>query len=145
MRVFQPFLPTLITEFGCVVVGKLGTPDSLVEDRFGCEAKVKVVASITKQDSKSSDTTECYVGHVTHFRNDSLKMARQEDTEEQQEPQENKDSIAPKGSMLEAHRQVSMASSKGSGGTSDTNNEARDEAHDLEQTKEAIVQVGILS
>ena len=45
-----------------------------MEDRFGCEAKVKVVASITKQDSKSSDTTECYVGHVTHFRNDSLKM-----------------------------------------------------------------------
>ena len=128
-----------------VVVGKLGTPDSLVEDRFGCESKVKVVASITKQDSKSSDTTECYVGHVTHFRNDSLKMARQEDTEQQQEPQENKDWIAPKGSMLEAHRQVSMASSKGSGGTSDTNNEARDEAHDLEQTKEAIVQVGILS
>jgi hypothetical protein len=43
-----------------------------------------VVASIHKQDSvectkddddesKDSVTTECYIGHITHFRNDSFR------------------------------------------------------------------------
>ena len=53
----------------------------LFDDR---ETFLQVVASIHKQDSvectkeddgeaKEAVTTECYIGHVTHFRNDSFR------------------------------------------------------------------------
>ena len=58
----------------------------LIEEKVGT-GKIQVVANIQKQDSFSSDTvstkdqvvttTECYVGHVTHIRNGSLRLTQQ--------------------------------------------------------------------
>ena len=56
--------------------GEGGEMIPLIEEKVG-DQKIQVVASIQKQDSLQSDikeTTECYIGTVTHIRNErSLK------------------------------------------------------------------------
>ena len=98
-----------------------GEPETVVEtvplvgDKKRDGSKIQVVASIQKQDSKNSaDSTECFVGHITHFRNGRL--------------------IKEGESFMKPLPSVSSDNSK--------NDEARDEPLDLEPTSEAIHQKG---
>ena len=79
-RVWQVFGSSIDRE--CSTTGE---QIPLIEEKVGT-GKIQVVANIQKQDSFSSDTvstkdqvttTECYVGHVTHIRNGSLRLTQQ--------------------------------------------------------------------
>ena len=98
--------------------GEGGEMIPLIEEKVSSE-KIQVVASIQKQDSLQSDSvkpetvTECYVGTVTHIRNERsatsvIKEAEKEVSTEPEKPTEKIPPSSKKGSKKKRKRKMGV-------------------------------------